>query len=203
MTEGDDGKPSILAEWERKAVAGESLDLKAPWDAAFITEWLRLAPQVGDRDLRGALYVSREHAPLITPEDRLTAEAADLLEALLEHPDMASSIKDRLLTLPRPEMSVIMDRLLSRARQAQEWGTPPILEACMVVATTDPSQGQRLAGFLMERPAPQIKPSIIPKIGDEPWSKGVFVAWDQDDDVSKTVKAAIKARRGNGNVTVK
>ena len=203
VTESDDGKPSILAEWERKAIAGEVLELKAPWDAAFITEWLRLAPQVGDRDLRGALYVSREHAPLITPEDRLSAEGADLLEALLEHPDMASSVKDRLLLLPRPELSVIMDRLLARARQEQDWGTPPILDACMALATADPSQGQRLAGFLMERPATQIKPSVIPKIGDESWSKGVFAAWDIDDEVSKPVKAAMKARRGNGNVTVK
>lgn len=203
VTEGDDGKPSILVEWERRAVAGEVLELKAPWDAAFITEWLRLAPQVGDRDLRGALYVSREHAPLITPEDRLSAEAADLLEALLEHPDMASSIKDRLLALPRPELSVIMDRLLARARQEQEWGTPPILDACMVLTAADPSQGQRLAGFLMERPATQIKPSIVPKIGDEVWSKNVFSAWDGDDAISKPVKAAMKARRGNGNVAVK
>jgi predicted KAP-like P-loop ATPase len=203
VTESDDGKPSILAEWERKAVAGESQDLKAPWDATFITEWLRLAPPVGDRDLRGALYVSREHAPLITPEDRLSPEAAELLEALLEHPDMAASIKDRLLTLPRPEMSVIMDRLLVRAQQEQEWGTPPILDACIVVAAADPSQGQRLAGFLIERPATQIRASVIPKIGEEIWSKGVFAVWDDEDDVSKPVKAAIKARRGNGNVAVK
>jgi predicted KAP-like P-loop ATPase len=147
--------------------------------------------------------VSREHAPLITPEDRLSAEAAELLEALLEHPDMASSIKDRILSLPRPELSVIMDRLLARARRVQEWGTPPILDACMVLAIADPSQGQRLAGFLIERPATQIKPSIVPKIGDESWSKGVFAAWVSHDEISKPVLAAIKARRVNGNVTVK
>lgn len=203
VTDSDDGKPNFLVEWEKKAIAGEALEQKAPWDDPFITEWLRLPPQLGERDLRGALYVSREHAPLITPEDRLSSEAADLLVALLEHPGMAASIKDRLAALPRPEISVIMDRLLGRARQEQDWGIPPILEACMVVAAADPSQGQRLAGFLTERPGSQIKASIVPKIADQPWSKSVFSAWDNDGEVSKPVKSAIKAKSGNGNVPVK
>jgi predicted KAP-like P-loop ATPase len=203
VTESTDGRPSFLVEWEQQAVAGNSIQRKAPWDDPFITEWLRLPPQLGGRDLRGALYVSREHAPLITPEDRLSADAADLLEGLLEHPDMASSIKDRLVMLARSEMSVIMDRLLGRAQQEQEWGTPPILDACLAVALADASQGQRLAGFLRERPAVQIKASIIPKIGDEPWSKSIFDAWNDDDDITKQVKNSIKARRGNGNIAVK
>lgn len=107
------------------------------------------------------------------------------------------------MELPRSEMSVIMDRLLGRARQEQEWGTPPILDACMAVAAADAPQGQRLSGFLRERPAMQIKASIIPKISDELWSKNVFDAWTDDEDISKQVKNAIKARRGNGNVPVK
>jgi predicted KAP-like P-loop ATPase len=89
---------------------------------------------------------------LITPEDRLSSEAIEILTALLEHPEMASSIKDRLATISRQEISVIMDRLLGRARQEQEWGAPPILNACMVIAEIDPPQGQRLAVFLKERP---------------------------------------------------
>jgi predicted KAP-like P-loop ATPase len=203
VTESDDGKPAFLVDWEVKAIAGEAAQRTPPWDDSFITDWLRLPPLLGATDLRGALYVSREHAPLITPEDRLSAEAADLLEALLEHPEMAGSIKDRLVALPRPEMSVIMDRLLGRARQEQEWGTPAILEACMAVAAADAPQGQRLAGFLKERPVTQIKASIVPKIADEPWSKNVFDAWNEDEDVAKPVKNAIKARRSNGNVSVK
>jgi predicted KAP-like P-loop ATPase len=203
VTESDDGMPAFLVDWEAKAIAGEAAQRKPPWDDSFITEWLRLPPFLGGIDLRGALYVSREHAPLITPEDRLSAEAADLLEALLEHPEMASSIKDRLVALPRPEMSVIMDRLLGRARQEQEWGTPAILEACMAVAAADAPQGQRLSGFLKERPATQIRASIVPKIADELWSKNVFDAWNEDDDIAKPVKNAIKARRSNGNISVK
>lgn len=203
VTESDQGKPVFLSDWEQKAIAGEAMELKAPWDESFITEWLRLPPQLSDRDLRGVLYVSREHAPLITPEDRLSSESVELLTALLEYPDMASSVKDRLGLVPRPDVAVIMDRLLDRARQEQEWGVPPILVACIVVAEADPLQGQRLAGFLKDRPATQIKANIIPKIADQSWSKSVFSAWEEDDEVSKPVKTAIKQRRTNGNISVK
>ena len=98
-----EGKPRFLANWEEKALAGEKLDLKEPWDEPFITEWLTVPPRLADIDLRGVLYVSREHAPLITPEDRLSSEGADLLAAILEQPDMAGELHDRLTRLPGPK----------------------------------------------------------------------------------------------------
>lgn len=195
------GKPAFLAEWEEKAIAGQKHDLPAPFDEPFFTEWLTLPPTLADTDLRGALYVSREHAPLITLEDRLSSEAAELLTALLQHPEMASSLKDRLQRVPRSEITVMMDRLMDRARQEQEWGVPAILEACLVVADADPPQGARLAAFLGERPTTQIQANIVPKIGDQSWSKGVFDIWDRGQ-TSRPVKAAIKRQRENGNVTI-
>ena len=82
-----DGKPVFLAGWEQKA-AGEKFELGQPWDDPFIREWLAITPQLADTDLRGVLYVSREHAPLITPEDRLSSEGAELLTAILKSPDI-------------------------------------------------------------------------------------------------------------------
>lgn len=78
-----DGKRVFLGEWERKAAAGEEIQLEQVWDHSFVREWLSIAPPLADIDLRGALYVSREHAPLITPEDRLSSEGAELLTAIL------------------------------------------------------------------------------------------------------------------------
>jgi predicted KAP-like P-loop ATPase len=204
VAENDQGKPAFLAEWEEKANAGQKLELDAPWDDPFVEEWLTLYPRLADRDLRGVLYVSREHAPLITPEDRLSSEAADLLGALLEHPDMAAGLKDRLAKVSRAEMTVIMDRLLDRARQEQTWGVPPILDACIVVAEADPAQGSRLGAFLADRPVAQIQPNIVPKISDQPWASQVLTAWDKAGaGLSGPVKKAIKHWRENGNVTVK
>lgn len=195
------GKPTFLAEWEEKANAGAEVALKQPWDSDFVREWLTLPPALADVDLRGALYVSREHAPLITPEDRLSSEAAELLAALLEHPDMAGALKNRVIRVPRAETTVMMDRLLDRARQEQSWGVPPILEACLVLAEADPAQGARLAAFLRERPPAQIEPNIVPKLADQPWAASVFGTWE-GSDVSRPVKMAIKKRRENGNVAV-
>ncbi len=187
-----DGKPVFLAEWEQKATAGGELELDKLWDDPFIREWLAIAPPFADTDLRGVLYVSREHAPLITPEDRLSSEGAELLTAILTSPDMAASLHDRLAALPRQETSVIMDRVLEKGRREQEWGTPAILDACIAVAKADPSLETRVVGFLSERPAGQIKPSIVPKISDQPWAADVFARW-KDADVSGTVKKAIGA----------
>lgn len=190
VNESPEGKPAFLAEWEEQALGNQEPTLDEEWDEPFIREWLTIPPRLADIDLRGILYVSREHAPLITPEDRLSSGAAEALAAILEHPDMAAELHDSLISLPRPEMTVIMDRLLERARQEQEWGTPPILDACLAVASADPSQGNRLAAFLRERPPVQIKPSIVPKIGDESWARDVFKAWRQAN-VSPQVKSAI------------
>jgi len=201
VSASDTGKPAFLAEWEEKAIAGQDQTLPAPFDDPFFAEWLTLPPSLADTDLRGALYVSREHAPLITPEDRLSSEAAELLTALLQHPEMAASLKERLLRVPRTEITIVMDRLLDRARQEQEWGVPAILEACLIVAEADPPQGARLAAFLGERPAAQVQANIVPKIGEPPWAKGVFDIWDRGQ-VSRPVKTAIKRQRENGNLAV-
>lgn len=197
VTESGDGKPALLAEWEEKASAGQDLKLETPWDDPFVVEWLSLPPTLSARDLRGVLYVSREHAPLITPQDRLSSEAADLLAAMLQHPDMAADLKDRLAKIPRTEITVIMDRLLDGARREQEWGVPPILDACLATANADPPQGVRLAAFLTDRPAAQIRPNIVPKIGDQPWAASVFDKWERTTGVSGPVKVAIK-QRGKG-----
>lgn len=201
VSASDVGQPAFLAEWEAKANAGGELALQPPWDEPFVLEWLTLPPALAGLDLRGALYVGREHAPLITPEDRLSSEAAELLTGLLAHPDMAGTLKDRLARVSRAETTVIMDRLLDRARQEQAWGVPPILDACLTLADVDPVQGARLAAFLRDRPAAQIEPNIVPKIADQSWAGGVFDAWEAND-ISKPVKNAIKRRRDNGDVTV-
>lgn len=187
----DQGHPEFLVGWEENVRIGKELELDKPWESPFVLEWLALQPPLGGHDIRGALYVGREHTPLILPEDRLSSEAAAVLEALLVAPKMARSAIEDVKRIGRSECSVIMDRLLDRARREQNWGVPDILEACIVVADADPVQGPRLATFLSERPTPQIEPNIIPKIGDQPWAGTVFKVW-LAADISGPVKKAIE-----------
>ncbi len=192
------GKPEMLAGWEADVKQGKDFSLSQPWDHPFVKEWLALPPALADKDLRGAIYVSREHAPIITDEDRLSSNAAELLTALLDSPDMAPQLKGALGQIAPVEISVIMDRLLDNAGNEQEWGVPPVLDAMLVIAGIDGLQGPRLAAFLKERPPAQIQAGIVPKLKDESWAKSVFDYW-QSLDVSPPVKAAI--RKLNGNVT--
>lgn len=192
VAEHPEGKPTFLADWEAKAIAGEDPKLPEAWGS--MREWIALLPPLANTDLRGALYVSREHAPLITAEDRLSSESADLLNALLETPSSAAAFKDRLAKIPRTETPLMMDRLLARAREEQVWGTPDILTACLIMTEADPALGKRLASFLQERPPTQIKAGIVPKIGDQPWAEDVFKVWEKSS-VSQPVKNAIKGAR--------
>lgn len=195
VTISPQGKPSFLGEWEEAANAGREFKLEESWEDPFFREWLTLPPRLADKDLRGVLYVSREHAPIMTPEDRLSSEGASLLAALLEHPDMASDLSDRLKVLPRVEIALTMDRLLDAAREEQEWGAPPILDACLVIAEIDPGQGARLAGFLAERPPAQVKPNVVPKISGYDWTETVWGAWEKNPGLSQPVKKAIETGR--------
>lgn len=197
VTTNPQGKPTLLTEWEEDAHSGKPLKLKEIWEDPFIKEWLILPPRLADKDLRGVLYVSREHAPIMTPEDRLSSEGAALLAGLLEHPDMASDLADRLKALPRIEIAILMDRLLDVARQEQEWGAPPILDACLVISDIDPAQGMRLAAFLSDRPPAQLRANVVPKTEGYSWTESVWSTWEGNPKVGPPVKKAIKAKRGN------
>lgn len=189
-----DGVPRGMVEWEAAASAGDSFDLPDEWNDPFVREWLALLPPLGSEDLRGALYVGREHAPIITGADRLSSEAAGLLSALLENPEESHAVAAQLKALTRSEITIIMERLLAAARQEQRWGAPPILEACITLAETDSTQGLALAGFLLERPGAQIEPSIVPKIAPYGWAEAVLDGWARAAAVSNPVKKAIERR---------
>jgi predicted KAP-like P-loop ATPase len=194
VTEDSEGKAAFLVQWEDQAKAGTFKAMEAPWKDPFVGEWLTLPPALGNIDLRGALYVGREHAPLISPEDNLSPEGAELLAGLITSPKSSGSVIDNLKKLPQRDLTIIMDRVLERARREDEWGTPAILDACIAIADAAPSQGERLGRMLRERPLHQIKASIVPRIGDRAWARDVLSHWESAD-VAQTVKKAIQARK--------
>ncbi|MCE9583732.1 MAG: ATPase [Planctomycetes bacterium] len=195
-----DGKPSYLASLESAATAGK--ELPEDWQAPFMQAWLALPPSLSGLDLRGPIYVSREHAPLITAADRLSGDSAGVLEGLLSNPAMAGVLEGKLRDLPKSDLAIIMDRLLAEAQKEQAWGVPPILEALISVARADPAMGKRIAGFLADRPPAQIQPGIVPKLSNFPWASDVFDTWEKAPVVAGSVKKAITAQRKNGNVSV-
>ena len=194
VTEDPQGRPTVIANMEAAVRKSEHAEFDKPWDGAFMRDWFALDPALGDHDLRGALYVSREHAPLVLLENRLSKAAADLLEGLIEHPEMADSVKSRIADTDPRSLATILEKLLELSRKEQEWGTPKILTACLAVVRVDAPLGNKLSAFLKDRLGSQIKPSIVPRIADEPWASEVFTVWLADDTVAGPVKTAIRHR---------
>jgi predicted KAP-like P-loop ATPase len=188
-TEGDDpAQPKVACIPEK-------------WTTSFTKEWLALPPRLADIDMRGALYVSREHLPILTVEDGLSSTAAELLQALIAHPSEAEVLAERLGELNGPEQSRIFERLLDLARPIDEWGVPDILEALFVMTEVAPVLSGSLAGFLGGRPAAQIQPDLIPRISGQPWASDLMNTWAANSEIAAPVKAAMMRRVGRGNIT--
>lgn len=182
------------------AVTSTADPIPERWATGFAKEWLALPPRLADIDMRGALYVSREHLPILTVENGMSSTAAELLNALKEHPGEAAALTDRLETLTGTEQARIFDRLLDIARPIEEWGVPEILEALLVMVQIVPSLSGSLAGFLGGRPAAQIQPDLIPRLSGQAWARDLIKSWSTSPDIEAPVKAAITNRVGNGNI---
>lgn len=177
VANNDEGKPEMLKQWEEDLAVGKAVEFPANWTSPFLKTWLELKPALAEEDLRGALYVSREHAPLVSRDDRLSAEAAELLSALLKTPDMAHVLESRIAALPKADLALFMSRILERARKEDDWGAPDILKAALVVARADDMQAATLAAFLHDLPAHTLSVPIVPLIEDQPWAKELFKHW--------------------------
>ncbi len=195
ISDGDQGKPAFLADWERQARAGEVIEgLPSEWTAPFIAEWLALPPAFAELDLRAVVYVSREHMPMISSADQLSSEAAGILEALLRLEGASSSmLSAQLGSLSGREITLITERLMVRARQEQDWGTPPVLWGLLTVIETDQEQASPFARFLESLPAPRLKADIVPALSGYRWAQEALAKWKANGETPQPVKRAIEA----------
>lgn len=199
VNESDDGKPRFLATWENDARGNpQALNLDADWNTEFVREWLALQPPLSEIDLRGAVFVSKEHMPIITAADRLSSEAAELSDALLRVTSVSTALAEKLRSLPAHEVAIISERLLARARTINEWGTPPILSALLTLAQVPGEHVQLIVRFLQGLATDQLTAAIVPLLADKPWAAPALKTWAADTEVKDPVKRAIAnaARKG-------
>jgi len=189
-SKNDNGCPDVLKDIEAGLLEGKEVEWPSEFDSDFFREWAASKPALSDRDLRSSLFVSREHSPLLLSNEQLSTAGSEIFEALINQPDMATAMQDKVNELSIEDLTLIMDKLLERAGREQTWGTPDILEACICVAKSNASIGKRLGAFLSARPPSQIEPSIVPRIKDEDWSEIPFEAWI-NSGVDMPVKKAI------------
>ena len=199
INDGDEGKPAFLENWERQALAGEEIDeLPAAWTSSFVKDWLALPPALSELDLRAVVYVSREHMPIISSVDQLSSEAAELLEGLMRlEDDTSPALADRLRSLSGREVTLIAERLMVRARQEQEWGTPPVLWGLLTIIEAAPEHAPEFARFLESIPTERLRAEIVPVFYDREWAQSALKRWDANSDTPQPVKGALAAMARN------
>lgn len=202
VNDSEGGLPAFLAPWEKAAAKGEEFKPDPNWEDDFSRAWLALDPPFAGEDLRAAVYVSRDHMPIVMAADQLSKEAVDVLEAILKVTTQVSTpIADKVKELSSREQALVSDRVLHRARQTQDWVTPPpIIFACLTLASASADLAGRFASFLRTIPPKRIGPSLIPILSDKPWARDVLKFWLDHDETSGPVKKAIAppAKVGKG-----
>jgi predicted KAP-like P-loop ATPase len=204
ISSATEGKSKELRELEVDVREGKPVEdnrWPAGWveDAKLITDWLKLSPDLGGVDLRGALHVGRESAPIIASENRLSKNAANLLSQLASLRTPAPpQTKAQFATVSADERAQIMRHLLDKASEETSWGTPNIFHGLVAVADADPAQADRLVVFLAGIPSTALKASLIPRLETSEWGKSTLIALGRRTDLPQTVEKAVNSALGKG-----
>jgi predicted KAP-like P-loop ATPase len=192
VSEREDGKAEFLKEIETALAKGESFDLPDPsWKEAFVNEWLKLNPRLGDVDLRPLLYLSRDRTLSLASFDELSPEGRALLEGILEATTFMSPLVTQLQSLGEAEASQILSRIRRKARSTQ-WDFATIIQA-FHVPKAFPTLGPAYVNLLNEIPASKRPAPLIPYIRAETWSKEILGHWGNDEKSPVSVRKAITA----------
>ncbi len=151
----ESGKPKLLAQLE-DAKDGE-LPPNAPdsWSKnqivqEFILEWGRLEPPLKNKDLRAAIYLSRETVPIGAYSTELSLAGRSALKVLLATGKISSlEGADACRRIPLRDQVPAIEAVIDHLRQVTEWNIQPIgfAGACLL-ASQSPETGRLLCRFI-------------------------------------------------------
>jgi predicted KAP-like P-loop ATPase len=127
LIDSEKGKPNLLQIEGNNEFMNNLPELWKNKDLKnFISEWMKLEPNLKNIDLRPALYLSRETRSLGIDTKELSNNAKDILIGLLELKNISSpSITPKLVSLSLDEQVIIMENLIDHLRQVSDWQTRP------------------------------------------------------------------------------
>lgn len=190
----DDGKVQFLADLEAVAQKGDAWVAPTPWAQPFYEQWVKLAPQLGDVDLRPLMHLSRDRKLAIAAYDELSQEAQKMLDALLGATSVIPTLVDQIKALGESEAERVLTRLGRKARTEQF--TADALARCLNITKAFPALGSQLALLLGEVPATRRPIALVPLLQNETWATSELQRWEVDADTPTPVKRAISAKRG-------
>lgn len=150
----EDGRPKVLALLEDGEL---DIPVTAPdsWKdehvSAFLLEWSKLAPKLSDKDLRGAIYLSRETATYGSFRPGLSDKAVEAFSILknLKGGRTSRVAQQAISGLGSEEAHLIMDEIIDQLRQVDDWGKRPLgVDGMIVLATGFPETSQSARSFV-------------------------------------------------------
>ncbi|KAF0092543.1 MAG: KAP P-loop protein [Fusobacteria bacterium] len=188
----EDGRCNILVDIETALSKGEQAEiLDESWKSPFVSEWLKLSPTLGEKDLRPLLYLSRDKAIILAGYDEISQEARALLDALLEAKNIIQPLIDQLKAIGEIEAERILNRIMRQAR-ATQWEPETLIQA-LHITKAHSVLGVNFVGFLSEIPSNKRSALIIPYLREEEWAERMLKQWFEDSQTPQVVKNAIKA----------
>lgn len=190
----EDGKAQFLTDLETTARKGEAWAAPPQWSQPFYEQWVKLAPPLGDVDLRPLLHLSRDRKLTIAAYDELSQDAQKMLEALLAASSVIPALSDQIKALGEGEAERVLNRLARKARTEQF--TTESLARCLNITKGFPTLGPQFALVLAEIPANRRPVALVPLLQNEAWAAEELQRWSTDPDSTPTVKKAITATKG-------
>lgn len=170
------GKPEILSQLEDLKVSELPQEVPGSWKnnpttKGFILEWAKLQPSLKERDLRAAIYLSRETMPIGSYVVGLSPKGREALDALVRVDNISSPAgKEAAQGLPLEDQVPVMEGIIEHLRQITDWGKRPqgFAGACLLAdqSTEAASVFHRYIGGLGE-----LRPWMKAQIKDQKWYK--------------------------------
>lgn len=172
------GRAEVIAKLEELRDDAKSFESACPepWKGKhlkFIRDWFLLDPTLAGRDLRGAIYLSRETMPLRFARGGLSPAATEAIRVLLRVTSISSAAAKAAITnLPPAEHAAVMDALIGELRRATDWNSRPKgFVGANLLALGASDAGEALARFVKSLPT---KPPWMKVLKLEPWAQDLF-----------------------------
>lgn len=183
VNESSDGRPKLIAELEAFDRSEGDIKEKFPeeWqsNAEFIESWLLLEPKLSNRDLRPALYLSRDTAPLAPPPGHLSPTATKTLEVLMAVKNLSSEVaKKTVKTLSPRERVDVMNAIIGNLKQNTDLkGNVPGFWGAMILADEGGAQTEQFVAYLSQLPSGSIGLGNITRLKSRSWAQNLSSLW--------------------------
>lgn len=152
------GLSKSIAEAETGAAAASGTDSEDSIASSVITGWAKVLPQIGARDLRPYIFISREKAISFAANDGLSDAALQVYEKLNSGSDMAVKAAEKpLMALSPSDRSLIFDKLVLESRSVEDFSSlHKSFKGMLRIIQKDPSFEERLLSRIEIIPAEKL-----------------------------------------------